>query len=74
MTLYYTVKYNTRNVTEDFKIINLYKVENNELVLLGEIIPKSNPFEYEFFSNEEEIQQYVDEFTNINEKLELIEL
>lgn len=60
--MYYTIEKQLANLdgieeTNGLADINLYKIENNELIKVGELIIQTG-----FMSNEEEISDFIDEF------------
>ena len=74
--MYYTIEKQLANLdgieeTNGLADINLYKIENNELIKAGELIIQTG-----FMSNEEEISNFIDEFIPEydTDKIEFIKL
>ena len=74
--MYYTIEKQLANLdgieeTNGLADINLYKIENNELIKVGELIIQTG-----FMSNEEEISDFIDEFIPEydTDKIEFIKL
>jgi hypothetical protein len=74
--IYYTVEKQLANLdgikeTNGLADINLYKVKNNELIKIGELIIQTG-----FYNNEEEISDFIDEFISKynTDKIEFIKL
>ena len=74
--MYYTIEKQLANLdgieeTNGLADINLYKIENNELIKAGELIIQTG-----FMSNEEEISDFIDEFIPEydTDKIEFIKL
>ena len=74
--MYYTIEKQLANLdgieeTNGLADINLYKIENNELIKTGKLIIQTG-----FMSNEEEISDFIDEFITEydTDKIEFIKL